>query len=206
MCEEIRRLAPKAGLLHDGVVFGSDDFCASIGSHHTFCLHSDSLLATQMCYSLFLFLNLWWRENVRLYCIVKIQKFNCLSVKACLTGHFPYVDVWVQNELSRYSQIMNDMEVKTHFLYIVHYLLYQDTSECKITGSLWPLTTSTSKLKHVAQLFSNTPCFIHQTFSSACVWRQLNPWLGLFWKRNLTGNETQGTVVELLIHSLFNVS
>lgn len=31
VCEEIRRLAPKAGLHHDGVVFGSDDFCASIG-------------------------------------------------------------------------------------------------------------------------------------------------------------------------------
>lgn len=38
VCEEIRRLAPKAGLHHDGVVFGSDDFCASIGSYYTFCL------------------------------------------------------------------------------------------------------------------------------------------------------------------------
>lgn len=35
VCEEIRRLAPKAGLLHDGVVFGSDDFCASIGATRT---------------------------------------------------------------------------------------------------------------------------------------------------------------------------
>lgn len=32
VCEEIRRLAPSVGLHHDGVVFGSDDFCASIGS------------------------------------------------------------------------------------------------------------------------------------------------------------------------------
>ncbi|XP_068186042.1 citramalyl-CoA lyase, mitochondrial isoform X3 [Antennarius striatus] len=35
VCEEIRRLAPQAGLLHDGVVFGSDDFCASIGATRT---------------------------------------------------------------------------------------------------------------------------------------------------------------------------
>uniref|UniRef100_A0A3Q3IKF0 Citramalyl-CoA lyase, mitochondrial n=1 Tax=Monopterus albus TaxID=43700 RepID=A0A3Q3IKF0_MONAL len=35
VCEEIRRLAPKAGLHHDGVVFGSDDFCASIGATRT---------------------------------------------------------------------------------------------------------------------------------------------------------------------------
>lgn len=31
VCEEMSRLAPKVGLHHDGVVFGSDDFCASIG-------------------------------------------------------------------------------------------------------------------------------------------------------------------------------
>ncbi|XP_072252711.1 citramalyl-CoA lyase, mitochondrial isoform X2 [Leuresthes tenuis] len=35
VCEEIRQLAPKAGLHHDGVVFGSDDFCASIGATRT---------------------------------------------------------------------------------------------------------------------------------------------------------------------------
>ncbi|XP_061697622.1 citramalyl-CoA lyase, mitochondrial isoform X2 [Syngnathoides biaculeatus] len=35
LCEEIRRLAPQAGLRHDGVVFGSDDFCASIGATRT---------------------------------------------------------------------------------------------------------------------------------------------------------------------------
>ncbi|KAM8858051.1 citramalyl-CoA lyase, mitochondrial isoform 5-T5 [Synchiropus picturatus] len=35
VCEEIRRLAPQAGLHHDGVVFGSDDFCASIGATRT---------------------------------------------------------------------------------------------------------------------------------------------------------------------------
>lgn len=35
VCEEIHQLAPKAGLHHDGVVFGSDDFCASIGATRT---------------------------------------------------------------------------------------------------------------------------------------------------------------------------
>ncbi|XP_061826720.1 citramalyl-CoA lyase, mitochondrial [Nerophis lumbriciformis] len=35
VCEEIRQLAPKADLHHDGVVFGSDDFCASIGATRT---------------------------------------------------------------------------------------------------------------------------------------------------------------------------
>lgn len=35
VCEEVRRLAPGAGLQHDGVVFGSDDFCASIGATRT---------------------------------------------------------------------------------------------------------------------------------------------------------------------------
>lgn len=35
VCEEVHRLAPKAGLHHDGVVFGSDDFCASIGATRT---------------------------------------------------------------------------------------------------------------------------------------------------------------------------
>ncbi|XP_024919634.1 citramalyl-CoA lyase, mitochondrial isoform X3 [Cynoglossus semilaevis] len=35
VCEEIRRLAPSVGLHHDGVVFGSDDFCASIGATRT---------------------------------------------------------------------------------------------------------------------------------------------------------------------------
>lgn len=35
VCEEISRLAPKAGLHHDGVVFGSDDFCASIGGFYS---------------------------------------------------------------------------------------------------------------------------------------------------------------------------
>lgn len=34
VCEEVHRLAPKAGLHHDGVVFGSDDFCASIGTYN----------------------------------------------------------------------------------------------------------------------------------------------------------------------------
>nr|XP_015821475.2 citramalyl-CoA lyase, mitochondrial [Nothobranchius furzeri] len=35
VCEEIRHIAPKAALHHDGVVFGSDDFCASIGVTRT---------------------------------------------------------------------------------------------------------------------------------------------------------------------------
>ncbi|XP_057708753.1 citramalyl-CoA lyase, mitochondrial isoform X2 [Corythoichthys intestinalis] len=35
VCEEIRRLAPEVGLHHDGIVFGSDDFCASIGATRT---------------------------------------------------------------------------------------------------------------------------------------------------------------------------
>ncbi|XP_056145973.1 citramalyl-CoA lyase, mitochondrial [Lampris incognitus] len=35
VCEEVRRIAPEAGLHHDGVVFGSDDFCASIGATRT---------------------------------------------------------------------------------------------------------------------------------------------------------------------------
>ncbi|XP_030642701.1 citramalyl-CoA lyase, mitochondrial [Chanos chanos] len=35
VCEEFRRLGPKAGVHHDGVVFGSDDFCASIGATRT---------------------------------------------------------------------------------------------------------------------------------------------------------------------------
>uniref|UniRef100_A0A3Q0SYB6 Citramalyl-CoA lyase, mitochondrial n=1 Tax=Amphilophus citrinellus TaxID=61819 RepID=A0A3Q0SYB6_AMPCI len=35
VCEEIRSLGPKVGLHHDGVVFGSDDFCASIGATRT---------------------------------------------------------------------------------------------------------------------------------------------------------------------------
>ncbi|RXN01050.1 Citrate lyase subunit beta-like protein, mitochondrial [Acipenser ruthenus] len=35
VCEEIRLLGPKTGLHHDGVVFGSDDFCASIGASRT---------------------------------------------------------------------------------------------------------------------------------------------------------------------------
>ncbi|XP_015219017.1 citramalyl-CoA lyase, mitochondrial isoform X2 [Lepisosteus oculatus] len=35
VCEEIHQLGPKAGLHHDGVVFGSDDFCASIGASRT---------------------------------------------------------------------------------------------------------------------------------------------------------------------------
>ncbi|KAK5614867.1 hypothetical protein CRENBAI_010746 [Crenichthys baileyi] len=35
VCEELRQLAPRAGLHHDGVVFGSDDFCASIGATRT---------------------------------------------------------------------------------------------------------------------------------------------------------------------------
>lgn len=34
VCEEFRRLAPEVGLHHDGVVFGSDDFCASIGRYY----------------------------------------------------------------------------------------------------------------------------------------------------------------------------
>ncbi|KAK7882365.1 hypothetical protein WMY93_028539 [Mugilogobius chulae] len=36
VCEEVHELAPKSGLHHDGVVFGSDDFCASIGIHSAF--------------------------------------------------------------------------------------------------------------------------------------------------------------------------
>ncbi|XP_048871090.1 citramalyl-CoA lyase, mitochondrial isoform X2 [Brienomyrus brachyistius] len=32
VCEEFLRLGPEVGLHHDGVVFGSDDFCASIGA------------------------------------------------------------------------------------------------------------------------------------------------------------------------------
>lgn len=35
VCEEIHSLGPKVGLHHDGVVFGSDDFCASIGATRT---------------------------------------------------------------------------------------------------------------------------------------------------------------------------
>ncbi|XP_029112515.1 citramalyl-CoA lyase, mitochondrial [Scleropages formosus] len=35
VCEEVRRLGPEVGLLHDAVVFGSDDFCASIGAART---------------------------------------------------------------------------------------------------------------------------------------------------------------------------
>lgn len=35
VCEEMSRLAPKAALHHDGVVFGSDDFCASIGGFYS---------------------------------------------------------------------------------------------------------------------------------------------------------------------------
>ncbi|XP_012689510.1 citramalyl-CoA lyase, mitochondrial [Clupea harengus] len=35
VCKEVRELGPKAGLHHDGVVFGSDDFCASIGATRT---------------------------------------------------------------------------------------------------------------------------------------------------------------------------
>ncbi|XP_034142614.1 citramalyl-CoA lyase, mitochondrial isoform X4 [Esox lucius] len=35
VCEEVRRLAPTVGLHHDGVVFGSDDFCASVGATRT---------------------------------------------------------------------------------------------------------------------------------------------------------------------------
>ncbi|KAJ8379219.1 hypothetical protein AAFF_G00223310 [Aldrovandia affinis] len=35
VCAEVQRLGPKAGLHHDGVVFGSDDFCASIGATRT---------------------------------------------------------------------------------------------------------------------------------------------------------------------------
>lgn len=62
VCEEIRRLAPKVGLHHDGVVFGSDDFCASIGSYPRFCLslslflQSLSIHLTTCHHSTFLFL------------------------------------------------------------------------------------------------------------------------------------------------------
>ncbi|KAI7808496.1 citrate lyase subunit beta-like protein [Triplophysa rosa] len=35
VCETLRDLGPKAGFHHDGVVFGSDDFCASIGATRT---------------------------------------------------------------------------------------------------------------------------------------------------------------------------
>ncbi|KAL0964109.1 hypothetical protein UPYG_G00318840 [Umbra pygmaea] len=35
VCEEVSHLAPTVGLHHDGVVFGSDDFCASIGATRT---------------------------------------------------------------------------------------------------------------------------------------------------------------------------
>ncbi|XP_051565725.1 citramalyl-CoA lyase, mitochondrial isoform X2 [Myxocyprinus asiaticus] len=35
VCEVLRDLGPKAGFHHDGVVFGSDDFCASIGATRT---------------------------------------------------------------------------------------------------------------------------------------------------------------------------
>ncbi|KAJ8253401.1 hypothetical protein GJAV_G00212530 [Gymnothorax javanicus] len=35
VCAEVERLGLKAGLLHDGMVFGSDDFCASIGATRT---------------------------------------------------------------------------------------------------------------------------------------------------------------------------
>lgn len=53
VCEEIRRLAPKVGLHHDGVVFGSDDFCASIGSYYTLGLtFFYSLSATQVLFCL----------------------------------------------------------------------------------------------------------------------------------------------------------
>ncbi|XP_055071274.2 citramalyl-CoA lyase, mitochondrial [Misgurnus anguillicaudatus] len=35
VCEALRDFGPKAGFHHDGVVFGSDDFCASIGATRT---------------------------------------------------------------------------------------------------------------------------------------------------------------------------
>lgn len=35
VCEEMSRLAPTVGLHHDGVVFGSDDFCASVGGFYS---------------------------------------------------------------------------------------------------------------------------------------------------------------------------
>uniref|UniRef100_A0AAY4EF30 Citramalyl-CoA lyase, mitochondrial n=1 Tax=Denticeps clupeoides TaxID=299321 RepID=A0AAY4EF30_9TELE len=35
VCEELQKLQPEVGLHHDGVVFGSDDFCASIGATRT---------------------------------------------------------------------------------------------------------------------------------------------------------------------------
>ncbi|XP_060785510.1 citramalyl-CoA lyase, mitochondrial isoform X2 [Neoarius graeffei] len=35
VCEVAQQLGPKVGLHHDGVVFGSDDFCASIGATRT---------------------------------------------------------------------------------------------------------------------------------------------------------------------------
>jgi len=57
VCEEIRRLAPEAGLHHDGVVFGSDDFCASIGSYYTVCFTIHSFLATHASLSLSLSLS-----------------------------------------------------------------------------------------------------------------------------------------------------
>lgn len=60
VCEEIRRLAPKAGLHHDGVVFGSDDFCASIG--------------TVAITTLFIFLTLF-------YVIVAFSRFWSFSTK-----------------------------------------------------------------------------------------------------------------------------
>lgn len=62
VCEEIRRLAPKVGLHHDGVVFGSDDFCASIGSYYTLgCVaHKPAVLC--LCVS---FSDLW-QINIRL--------------------------------------------------------------------------------------------------------------------------------------------
>ncbi|XP_043988098.1 citramalyl-CoA lyase, mitochondrial isoform X2 [Gambusia affinis] len=44
VCEEIRQLAPRAGLHHDAVVFGSDDFCASIGKQ---VIHPGQIQAVQ---------------------------------------------------------------------------------------------------------------------------------------------------------------
>ena len=54
MCKEVRELGPKAGLHHDGVVFGSDDFCASIGSLST--LPSPFYQGNYNGFSLFIYL------------------------------------------------------------------------------------------------------------------------------------------------------
>ncbi len=87
VCEALRGLAPRSGLHHDGVVFGSDDFCASIGSYCTFGL-SSSLVIGHKCAVLFLLMHLWQRASgdVDLY-----NPKAEASVRSPLTSYFPFL-------------------------------------------------------------------------------------------------------------------